>query len=82
MYVSYTNLAGQEVQDGTAITIPVANGSNAPVTFTVPADATGVNFRTTGSVYWQAAASHTTMTTNYANCMVFLTESEAHHLGR
>ena len=79
----YTTSYGLRTGNAFSLSVPVGNGSNAAVGFaSIPADATGVIFRTDGDVYFSAAVSNTDMTANYANYPKITTIPDSFKLGK
>ena len=80
----YTGAYSLRTGNSFTLSVPAADGSTAGVAFaSIPSDATGVVFRSSGDVYYDAAVAHgSEFTTNYANFPKFLAESEGRKLGR
>jgi hypothetical protein len=79
----YTGAYSLRTGNSFTLSVPAADGTTAGVGFaSIPSDATGVVFRTSGDVYFDAAISHTDMTANYANFPKILAVSDSMKLGR
>jgi len=79
----YTTAYGLRTGNAFSLSVPVGNGSNAAVGFaSIPADATGVIFRSSGDMYYSAAISNTDMTANYANYPKIIAIPDGFKLGK